>query len=341
MITIRNSSIKSFSNKKKVENANKEATIYLYGDIGGFWGIGEKEWVQEFNAIDASKIHLRINSDGGDIFAARSIKTAIMQHKAKVIAHIDGLAASAASFIATGADEVEIVDGGFIMVHKALSFVDIFGYFNEDDMSQLISELGDEKKLHEKINDTIANDYAKKTKKTKEEALGWMSKETWFTAEEAKNVGLADRIYDGEPIEGHYDLDIFDNPPEALKQRNFVNVKKTAERAMRDAGIPAELAKKIVAKGYHEEKREADVSDELKGFTINIEAMDTKMFVQMVNENPELIVSVIKEAMDIKDEPFNSEEGAKGQREVVDPPIVENDVFAELMAKTDKILKRN
>ena len=113
---------------RKAENKKGEKTVYLYGDIGGFWGIDSQEWVKEFDEITADIIHLRIDSDGGDVFAARAMQTVIKQHKAKVIAHIDGLAASAASFLAMGADEIEIVEGGFLMIHNAISFFDIFGF---------------------------------------------------------------------------------------------------------------------------------------------------------------------------------------------------------------------
>ena len=81
--------------------------------------------------MSASTIHVRIDSDGGDIFAARSMKTAIMQHKAHMIAHIDGLAASSASFVAMGADEIEIVEGGFLMMHNALSLLDIIELYKD------------------------------------------------------------------------------------------------------------------------------------------------------------------------------------------------------------------
>jgi len=254
---------KPITNKINIQNNQKEATIYLYGDIGGWFGVDHLEWVKEFNAIDAKVIHLRIDSDGGDIFAARTMKTAIMQHKAKVIAHVDGLAASAASFLIMGADEIEIVDGGFLMVHNALSFLDILGFFNIDDINSLISDLTKDHDLHEKINESIANDYAKRTGKSKDIFLEWMANTTWFTAETALSEGLVDRIYDGEPVDGNYDLSIYNNVPEELKLRSKRgdieteednhSKKRKAERALRDAGFSRNDAVKIVAKGFQDE----------------------------------------------------------------------------------------
>jgi len=181
------------------------------------------------------------------------MKTCIEQHKAKVIGHVDGLAASAATFFLMGCNEVEIVDGGFFMVHKAMSMIDILGYFNEDDLSELCEDMQKEKELHGKINDAIANDYAKKTKKKKEECLAWMAEETWFTAKEAMNAGLVDRIYEGDPVEGSYDLSIYAKVPDAMKCRNQAPSKRAIEKALRDSGLSNKQAKDILMKGYQKD----------------------------------------------------------------------------------------
>lgn len=253
MLTVRKMATRAIYNRHEILNKQSEATVYLYGDIGGWFGMDHLEWVKDFNQIKADTIHLRIDSSGGDIFAARAMKTAVMQHKAKVIAHIDGLAASAASFFAMGADEIEIVEGGFFMIHNALSFLDIFGYFNADDLNKLLEDIGKEKDLHIKINESIANDYIKRTGKSEEEVLEWMNAETWFTAKEALDNNFADRIYDGELVEGNYDLSVFAKTPDVLKARNQEVSKRTIERALRDVGLSNKEAKEILAKGYDDE----------------------------------------------------------------------------------------
>ena len=91
MLVKRKTSVRTRNNKREIQNKKNEATVYLYGDIGGWFGVDHQQWVTDFNAIDADTIHLRIDSDGGDVFAARAMQTAIKQHKAKVIAQIDGL----------------------------------------------------------------------------------------------------------------------------------------------------------------------------------------------------------------------------------------------------------
>jgi len=256
------------ADQREIENKNGEDTIYLYGDIGGWFGIDHLEFVKEFNALEADTIHLRVDSGGGDIFAARTIKTAIMQHKANVIAHVDGLAASAASFLIMGANEIEIVDGGFLMIHNASSLLDILGFFNIDDLNSLIDDLSKERNLHTKINETIANDYVKRTGKNLETILQWMTAETWFTSKEALENEFVDRVYDGKPTKGNYDLSVFNNVPEELKLRNQ-SVQPTEEspkkptikdleKALRDVGCSQKKAKTILAKGLEGYQRDVD-----------------------------------------------------------------------------------
>ena len=262
MIVVRKTSA-TRSNKRDISNKNGEATVYLYGDIGGWFGIDHLEWIKEFNAIDAKTIHLRVDSDGGDIFAARAMKTAIMQHSAKVIAHIDGIAASAASFVSMGADEIEIVNGGFLMVHNALSLLDVLGFFNANDLDALIDDLRKERDRHDKINKSIADDYVKKSGADIDKVKGWMDDETWFTASEALENGLVDRVYDGDPVEGKHDFSLFNNVPKELMRRSTgesiedlkeePNDKRKAEKALRKAGFSRNEALKIVAQGFQDE----------------------------------------------------------------------------------------
>lgn len=255
-------------NKLDIQNKKDESTVYLYGDIGGWFGIDHQEFIKEFNDIDSDTIHLRVDSGGGDVFAARAIKTAIMQHKARVIAHIDGLAASAASFLIMGANEIEIVDGGFIMIHNALSFLDVFGYFNEKDIDDLISSLDKEKSLHKQLNESIATDYVKKTGMEINEILDLMSEETWLTAKQALDKGFVDRIYDGEAVEGNYDLSIYDNVPDKIKNRNRPEKgtkkdlnERDLEKDLREAGYSRSQSKDIVFEVFRNEREAQEEPD--------------------------------------------------------------------------------
>jgi ATP-dependent Clp protease protease subunit len=288
MITVRKMATRRVDKKIDIQNKDDEATVYLYGDIGGFFGIDHLEFIKEFNSIKSKTIHLRVDSGGGDIFAARAIKTAIMQHSSKVIAHIDGLAASAASFLVMGADEIEMVDGGFMMIHNALSFIDVFGYFNKQALEKLVDDMTKEMALHEKLNESIASDYAKKTGKTKEEFLAYMNEETWFDAQQALDVGLIDRKYDGEAIDGKYDLSIYNNVPAGLRPVGSTSTddkelnERDLEKNLRDVGYSRNQAKNIVAKVFHDERDARsepvtqDVRDAQNSTVTNQEPTDKK-----------------------------------------------------------------
>lgn len=175
----------------RAEKSAEEATLYIYDAIvsDDIWGgVSAISLVKELVALDAPVIHLRINSPGGDVFAARAIEQAIREHKSKVISHIDGYAASAASYLALAADEVQIAPGGFFMIHKAWTFA----MGNADDLMNTAA-------LLEKVDESLVATYAERTGADAAQIRDWMRAETWFSAEEAVKNGFADKIADGSP----------------------------------------------------------------------------------------------------------------------------------------------
>jgi hypothetical protein len=101
----------------------------------------------------------------------------------KTIAHVDSLAASAATSIAIACDEVEIAQGAFFMIHNASGIV--WGD------KQAMRDTAD---LLEKVEGSIVNDYTAKTGKDAADVVAWMDAETWFTADEAVANGFCDRL---------------------------------------------------------------------------------------------------------------------------------------------------
>ena len=200
-----------------------EATVYLYDAIDPYWGIDAGEFVKALSEITANTIHLRINSPGGSVFDAEAIQTALQQHKARVVAHIDGMAASAATYVALAADEVEMSDGAMFMIHNAWTFA--FGN---------ASELVDTAALLEKIDANILRDYQSKTGASAEQIKQWMDAETWFTAQEALTNGFVDRIYGNvdAPAEGE---------PEDKKAAAKTDDKQTKNSAEDQAAIAARM----------------------------------------------------------------------------------------------------
>lgn len=189
----------------RIENAAdaSEATIYLYDVIDEYWGVSAGQFVKDLMAVKAEKIHLRINSPGGDVFAARAMATALRAHQSRVVAHVDGLAASAASYVALAADEVEIAAGAFFMIHRAWGV----GVGTSEDMRELAD-------LLDKVDGEIAADYVRETGNTAEAISVWMDAETWFTAEEAVSNGFADRLSEGAKAQAMWNLGAFDRAPQ-------------------------------------------------------------------------------------------------------------------------------
>lgn len=187
-----------------------EATIYLYdmivdSDIEAEWwgGVSPQSFITALNAIDAKTIHLRVNSPGGSVFAARAIEQAIREHKSEIIAHIDGLAASAASFLIMAADKIEMAPGSFLMIHKAWTLA----YGNEDDMTKTAA-------LLKQIDGSLVKTYAARSHQNPEEISGWMAAETWIEADSAVELGFADSVASAEqPKSAAWDLSAYENAP--------------------------------------------------------------------------------------------------------------------------------
>ena len=169
-----------------------EATIYLYDmivnsdDEAEWWGgVSPQSFVKALNEISAGTIHLRVNSPGGSVFAARAIEQAIREHKSKIVVHIDGLAASAASFLIMAADEIHMAPGSFLMIHKAWTWM----AGNADDLRK---EAG----LLDQIDGSLAKTYARRSGQDEAEIAAWMAAETWIDAEKSVELGFANVVAD-------------------------------------------------------------------------------------------------------------------------------------------------
>lgn len=172
----------------RVVAAKDSAVVYLYGPIGSSWwsdgGVSANQFRQDLDALGAVKtIDLRINSEGGDVFDGQAIYALLVQHKATVTAHIDGLAASAASFIAMAGNSIEISESGFMMLHNASGAC--FG--TAADMRKTAD-------LLEAVNGSICSIYAARTKMDPAKCQNMMDAETWMTGQEAVDNGFADKV---------------------------------------------------------------------------------------------------------------------------------------------------
>ena len=168
----------------------KSAEIVLYGSIGESWfgdSITAKQFSDEMKNLDPNveEINVRINSPGGDCFDGITIYNRLKQHKAKIIVHIDGLAASIASIIALAGDEVIMGEGALYMVHLPWTFA----MGNRMELDSTINSLMD-------VEEQMISIYSRKSKLSRSEVKKLLEAETWMDASEAIDKGFVDKKAD-------------------------------------------------------------------------------------------------------------------------------------------------
>ena len=222
----------------------KSAELILYGSIGSdeYWDdISDKAFKQDIeNLGDVENITLHINSPGGSVFSAVAIANILKNHKAKVTANIDGLAASAATIITSACDTVRMPKNALFMIHNPITFA----YGNNQEMQKTIEML-------DKVKNSIIETYLNKTKTDKETLSELMDNETWMNAEEAKEYGFIDEILDEnvekEVIENKliinntaFDISKFKNFKEKkIQEPRVINI------SVNSTGSPEEIADKF------------------------------------------------------------------------------------------------
>lgn len=171
----------------RIANAKAErAEVWIYGAIGSDWDpddVTAGSFVQQLRDITAPAIDLHINSPGGLVFDGIAIYSALKNHAATVDVSVDGIAASAASFIAMAGDSVAVEKPAKLMIHDAGGLV----IGNAADMRQMAD-------LLDELSDTIAAIYADRAGTPAAKWREAMRAETWYSAAEAVKAGLADRV---------------------------------------------------------------------------------------------------------------------------------------------------
>ncbi|WCZ36054.1 head maturation protease, ClpP-related [Corynebacterium heidelbergense] len=162
--------------------SESKAELFVYGEIG--WETDAYAIAREVSSLDVSELSVRIHSPGGDVYDGLAIMNALKAHPAHVTAVVEGLAASAASFIAVGgADRVVMRPGSELMIHDAMTIA----LGNAEDLGKALGDL-------DRVSNTLAEIYAAKAGTPADMWREAMRAETWFTADEAVEAGLADEV---------------------------------------------------------------------------------------------------------------------------------------------------
>ena len=164
-----------------------EAEIEFYGYISEYsWfddDITPARFKSDLAKLEGRPVTVRIHSGGGDVFAASTIRAMLMDYPGRVTTRIDGLCASAATYVAMAGDRVLMQDSAFFMIHNPAAMA----YGTEQDLKDAI-------KLLKKVKDGIVQTYQGKTRMEAEQISKMMDATTWMTAQEAQALGFVDEI---------------------------------------------------------------------------------------------------------------------------------------------------
>ena len=174
--------------------ATDDATITMYDPIGMDYWSGEGVTAERVSAalrnIGDKDVTVKINSPGGDVFEGLAIYNLLREHKGKVTVQVLGLAASAASFIAMAADEIQIARAGFLMIHNAWTIA----AGNRNDFNEVASFL-------DQIDGTLADIYSARTGDAASAIRTLMDAETWMGGSAAVDAGFADALLPSDAIQ--------------------------------------------------------------------------------------------------------------------------------------------
>jgi len=181
------------------------AEIVIYDEIGAF-GIPAKAFLDELKALGpVAELTVRINSPGGSVFDGVAIYNALKRHNARVTVWIDGIAASIASMIAMAGDQVIMPENAMLMLHDPSGLV----LGTAGDMRAMADAL-------DKMKAGMVAAYRDKSGRDEAEIEALIRDETWLSAQEALDLGLADRVEQPVRMAAHFDLSRFRNTPPQL-----------------------------------------------------------------------------------------------------------------------------
>ncbi|GIN60528.1 ATP-dependent Clp protease proteolytic subunit [Robertmurraya siralis] len=176
----------------KASDDGKSADIFIYGEVTKYaWEeYGEVSSITFKNELDElgegiEIINLYINSPGGSVFEGITIHNMLKRHNARIIVHVDGVAASIASVIAMAGDEILMPKNSMLMIHNAWTFT----WGNAKELRKAADDL-------DRISNSSMQSYLQKAgDKLDEETLKeLLDAESWLSADEAFEYGLCDEV---------------------------------------------------------------------------------------------------------------------------------------------------
>ena len=240
--------------------------LYIYGEVesdGYDWW--EDEVIESETSANhfknelakypnASQINIYINSNGGSVFEGTAIYNQLKRHPAHKTVYIDGFACSIASVIAMAGDEIIMPRNSLMMIHNMM--MGIFG--NAKEIRKAADDL-------DTINAAGRQAYLMKAgeKLSEENLIEMMDAETWLTAEQCIEFGLADK-YAEKDADMEKAKQMLQKANISLEQR--INIQKSLAAQLRELTEipekPVEQKKEI----EETEKKSGSIMQMLTGF---------------------------------------------------------------------------
>lgn len=202
-------------------NADGEAELLLYGEISDASWYGDevtpKKFADDLVACSGKNLTVRVNSPGGDVFAAQAIYNQLKAYTGKVTVKIDGMCASAATVIACAGETVIMPSNTIYMIHNPKSAM--LGYYDAVQLGKVSDRLTT-------VKQTIVNVYMGRVGNALSEVQvkHKMDSEEWMTADKAKEYGFVDEIADEIPIENRWEDNLLIVNSVSCKLDRFENV---------------------------------------------------------------------------------------------------------------------
>lgn len=282
----------------KAEGANE---IFIYGEITGetFFDtdMTAKHFTDDLKKCLGQDVTVRINSPGGDVFAAIAIGNVLKKYSGKVTVSIDGLCASAATLIACSADTVQMAANALYMIHPPA--VGLFGFYVDTELDKIRNQLqsvGDV--VLKTYNDRVSRSLGSKVENVSGKISEMVAAETWLNADDAKANGFVDEIT-GE-VETNFDDAnklLFVNSLEVdcrkfnTEKLKAAMVAKTEEKKMDDKTLLQKISALLTGGKKSEETPEPintvndEVNDAVKAATEK-EISRIRNLTAMKNDNP-------------------------------------------------------
>lgn len=187
------------------------AEVLIYGPIGeGFFfedTVSAREFVQDIAEVDADRLVVRINSEGGSVPDGIAIHNALRRHAASIDVEIDGMALSIASVIAMAGDNIRMPSNAMLMIHAPWSLA----VGNARDMRNHADVL-------DKWSEAMTQAFTRVVGADNNDMVNGLltdGDDHWYTAMEAEASGFVTEVTDGIAIAAAHDLSHFKSTPPA------------------------------------------------------------------------------------------------------------------------------